>query len=84
MTKLPVRRQPRSWLPDWSDLWTDFPSWAGSRPQSRAGIAAPVITSDASRSRWASSFGPSARLTAPTGNGADSEGRSAAASSAST
>ncbi len=32
MTKLPVRRQPRSWLPDWSDLWTDFPSWAGLRP----------------------------------------------------
>jgi HSP20 family protein len=31
-TKLPVRRQPRSWLPHWSDLWTDFPSWAGLRP----------------------------------------------------
>ena len=36
MTDLPVRRQPRSWLPDWSDLWSDlwtgFPSWAGLRP----------------------------------------------------
>jgi HSP20 family protein len=32
MTKLPVRRQHRSWLPDWSDMWTDFPSWAGFRP----------------------------------------------------
>jgi len=36
MTDLPVRRQPRSWLPDWSDfwsdLWTGFPSWTGLRP----------------------------------------------------
>ena len=32
MTDLPVPRQPRSWLPDWSDLWTGFPSWAGLRP----------------------------------------------------
>src|SRR5208337_2183933 len=29
MSKLPVRRQPRSWLPDWSDLLTGFPSWTG-------------------------------------------------------
>ena len=29
MTNLLKRRQPRSWLPDWSDMWTDFPSWAG-------------------------------------------------------
>jgi len=36
MTNLPVRRQPRSWLPDWtdfwSDLWTGFPSLAALRP----------------------------------------------------
>jgi HSP20 family protein len=36
MTNLPVRHQPRAWLPDlsgfWSDLWTGFPSWAGLRP----------------------------------------------------
>jgi len=36
MSDLPVRRQPRSWLPDvfdlWSDLWTGFPSRAGLRP----------------------------------------------------
>ena len=36
MTDLPVRRQPRSWLPDWSDfwsdLWTGFPSLAAMRP----------------------------------------------------
>ena len=32
MTDLPVRRHPRSWLPDWSDLWTGFPSLAGLRP----------------------------------------------------
>ena len=36
MTDLPVRRQPRSWLPDWSDfwpdLWTGFPSLAPMRP----------------------------------------------------
>ena len=32
MTDLPVRRHPRSWLPDWSDLWTGFPSWAALRP----------------------------------------------------
>ena len=35
MTDLPVRRQPRSWLPDWSDfwsdLWTGFPSLAAMR-----------------------------------------------------
>ena len=35
MTDLPVRRQPRSWLPDWSDfwsdLWTGFPSLATLR-----------------------------------------------------
>jgi len=35
MTKLLLRRQPRSWLPDWSDfwsdLWTDFPSLAAPR-----------------------------------------------------
>ncbi len=29
MTNLLKRRQPRSWLPDWADAWTDFPSWAG-------------------------------------------------------
>ncbi|BBY41105.1 hypothetical protein MMAN_52390 [Mycobacterium mantenii] len=36
MTDLPVRRQPHSWLPDWSDfwsnLWTGFPSPATLRP----------------------------------------------------
>ncbi|HTY27282.1 MAG TPA: Hsp20/alpha crystallin family protein [Mycobacterium sp.] len=36
MTDLPGRRQPRSWLPDWSDfwpdLWTGFPSLAPMRP----------------------------------------------------
>ncbi len=32
MTNLLKRRQPRSWLPDWSDIWTDFPSWAGLGP----------------------------------------------------
>ncbi len=33
MTKLPVHRQPRSWLPDWSDMFTGFPSWtANLRP----------------------------------------------------
>ena len=32
MTKLPVRRQPRSWLPDWSGLRTPFPSLAVLRP----------------------------------------------------
>jgi HSP20 family molecular chaperone IbpA len=32
MTDLPARRHPRSWLPDWSDLWTGFPSLAGLRP----------------------------------------------------
>lgn len=35
MTNLPVRHQPRSWLPDWSDfwseLWTGFPSPAALR-----------------------------------------------------
>ena len=31
MSNLPVRRQPRSWLPDWSDLWTGFPSLAALR-----------------------------------------------------
>jgi len=35
MTDLPVPRQPRSWLPDWSDfwsdLWTGFPSLAAMR-----------------------------------------------------
>ena len=31
MTDLPVRRQLRSWLPDWSDLWTGFPSLATLR-----------------------------------------------------
>ncbi len=35
MTDLPVRGQPRSWLPDWSDfwsdLWTGFPSLAAMR-----------------------------------------------------
>ncbi len=30
MTDLPVRRQPRSWLPDWSDMFTSFPSWPSS------------------------------------------------------
>jgi HSP20 family protein len=32
MTDLPVRRQPRSWLPDWSNLWTGFPSLAALHP----------------------------------------------------
>jgi len=36
MADLPARRQPRSWLPDWSDfwsdLWTGFPSRTGLRP----------------------------------------------------
>ena len=32
MTNLPVRRQPRSWLPDWSGLRTPFPSLAVLRP----------------------------------------------------
>ncbi len=36
MTDLPMRHQPRSWLPDWSDFWSDlrtgFPSWAALRP----------------------------------------------------
>jgi HSP20 family molecular chaperone IbpA len=32
MTNLLKRRQPRSWLPDWSGVWTDFPSWAGLGP----------------------------------------------------
>ena len=32
MTDLPVRRQPRSWMPDWSDMWTGFPSLAALRP----------------------------------------------------
>jgi len=32
MTNLFKRRQPHSWLPDWSDMWTDFPLWAGLRP----------------------------------------------------
>jgi HSP20 family protein len=37
MTDLPVRRQPRSWLPDlwsdfWSDLWTGFPSMGALHP----------------------------------------------------
>jgi HSP20 family protein len=31
MTNL-LRRQPRSWLADWSDMWTDFASWAGLGP----------------------------------------------------
>jgi HSP20 family protein len=31
MTTLPVRRRPHSWLPDWSDLWTGFPSWESLR-----------------------------------------------------
>ncbi len=32
MADLPVRRQPRSWLPDWSDFWSDlFPSLAALR-----------------------------------------------------
>jgi HSP20 family protein len=31
MTTLPARWQPRSWLPDWSDLWTGFPSWESLR-----------------------------------------------------
>jgi HSP20 family protein len=32
VSDLPARRQPRSWLPDWSELFTDFPSWLGARP----------------------------------------------------
>lgn len=32
MSDLPARRQPRSWLPDLSELFTGFPSWFGSRP----------------------------------------------------
>ena len=32
MGDLPARRQPRSWLPDWSELFTGFPSWMGVRP----------------------------------------------------
>ncbi|MCV7246477.1 Hsp20/alpha crystallin family protein [Mycobacterium mantenii] len=36
MADLPARRQPRSWLPDWSDFWSDvwtgFPSRTGLRP----------------------------------------------------
>ena len=27
----PARRQPRSWLPDWSELFTAFPSRMGRR-----------------------------------------------------
>ena len=30
MSNLPVRRQPRSWLPDWSEMFTGFPSWTAS------------------------------------------------------
>ena len=32
MGDLPARRQPRSWLPDWSELFTGFPSWMGVGP----------------------------------------------------
>lgn len=36
MNGLPARHQSRSWLPDWSDFWSDLrtgmPSWAGLRP----------------------------------------------------
>jgi len=33
MTKLPVRRQSRSWPPDWSEMFSGFPSrTAGLRP----------------------------------------------------
>jgi HSP20 family protein len=31
MGDLPARRQPRSWLPDLSDLFSGFPSWVGLR-----------------------------------------------------
>ncbi|MCV7260842.1 Hsp20/alpha crystallin family protein [Mycobacterium shimoidei] len=30
MSTLARRRQPGSWLPDWSDMFTGFPSWAAS------------------------------------------------------
>lgn len=32
MSDLPARRHSRSWLPDWSDLFNDFPTWLGQRP----------------------------------------------------
>jgi len=32
MPNLPARHQHRSWLPDWSDLWTGFPSMAALHP----------------------------------------------------
>ena len=33
MSNLPVHHQPWSWLPDWSEMFTGFPSWtAGLRP----------------------------------------------------
>jgi HSP20 family protein len=31
MSNLPARHQLRSWLPDWSDFWTGFPSLAALR-----------------------------------------------------
>ena len=31
MSNLPARWQPRSWLPDLSELFTGFPSWTGLR-----------------------------------------------------
>ena len=32
MGDLPARRQPRSWLPDLSEMFSGFPSWTGLRP----------------------------------------------------
>ncbi|WP_165789244.1 Hsp20/alpha crystallin family protein [Mycolicibacterium agri] len=30
MSSLAVRKQPQSWLPDWSEMFTGFPSWTAS------------------------------------------------------